>query len=144
MGKAEFKLTVQQHQIVTLTRTDGEEDIMSNNTKDASLPHTPFTPHRGMKRFPPVKRRRDIYELPEDDRSALTTAPVRPAPSARFYKPNLTKALPSEPLTSSFKYPETPSSPQREGALSAIGVVASRADEAVTTRAQDVPIELQQ
>jgi hypothetical protein len=106
-----LKLTATKKHFATSRLIDDKNEVLTNNASNVLLPHTPFTSGREIKRFPQVKGRRNIYELPEDNSSVFTPAPVL---QATPNKPAPATALQSEPLTASFQYPDTPSSAPRE------------------------------
>ena len=171
LRKSELKLTVPKNPFDASTRQHDKEDVIVKNGTNALLSHTPFTPGIGIRRLPQVKNRKDIYDLPEDERSVFTTASLRQAPTARSHKPSYAKVLQSEPFASSFSYPDTPSYARREDGetleehsnaarklsqivpkeasktqtqLPAKPTATSRVDETVTTRAEDTSPESQQ
>jgi hypothetical protein len=106
----EFKLTASKTLFPTSRRLNNNGDTDVHEPKP-SVPHTPVTSRPESRRFPRVKGRRDIYELPEDH--AFTAAPAREAPSAADQKRSAI-TLYAEPNTSSFRFPDTPSSPQSQ------------------------------
>jgi hypothetical protein len=77
------------------------------------LPHTPVTFKPEQKRLPQGTARRDIYELPGDD-DCVVSGPATELPITQGRtKPNANKPV-GEPRTSSFRYPDSSSSPETQ------------------------------
>jgi hypothetical protein len=107
------KLTANETHFQTSRRVHDRKGIAAVDLSNRSLPHTPVTSQPERRRFPCAKKRRDIYDLPDDDPS-ITAAHVQEAPSPLNPKRPSSKQLHAEPDTSSFHYPDTPSPPKSQ------------------------------
>jgi hypothetical protein len=108
----ESRLTANKTHFATARLIDDRHAFVVVDGSNLSLPHTPVTLRQPSRRFPRVKGRRDVYEPPEDNPTPVT-APAQEAPSAPDQKRSAI-TLYAEPTTSSFRFPDTPSSPQSQ------------------------------
>jgi hypothetical protein len=108
----ESKLTGNKTHFATAKLIDDRNAFVFINGSNLSLPHTPVTLRQPSRRFPRVKGRRDVYELPEDN-PASATALAQEAPLAPDQKRSAI-TLYAEPTTISFCFPDTPSSLQSQ------------------------------
>jgi hypothetical protein len=108
----ESRLTANKTHFATARLIDDRNAFIVVDGSNLSLTHTPVTSRQPSRRFPRVKGRRDVYEPPEDN-PAPATAPAQEAPSAPDQKRSAI-TLYAEPITSSFRFPDTPSPQSQE------------------------------
>jgi hypothetical protein len=164
------KLTANEAYFPTSRQVHDRNGVAADNPSNRPLSHTPATSLPETRGFPRVKGRRDIYDLPEDDPS-ITAAPVQEAPPGLDPTRPTSKTLYAEPDTSSFRYPDTSSSPESQESRtieecfkaarktsevvskvahkiqsqnSAQGTSGSKVAEKVTTEPQGLPLRPQQ
>jgi hypothetical protein len=110
--EGELELTVIKTYFATSRQVDDRSGVEGVHHSSV-LPHTPVTVWSENKRLPRGAPRRDIYELTGDE-NGFVAAPAPELPVTESHTRPSVNAPYAEPKTSSFRYPDSPSSSESQ------------------------------